>query len=374
MENRKLKLLFLTNVPSPYRVDFFNALGQQCDLTVLYQKESSSERDRKWTAEAAKTFRQVYLKGASTSVDKAFCPGVIGWLNKSYDAIVICGNTSPTEMLAIEWCRLRGLPYCIEADGGFAKSGGGLKERLKAHFIGGAGLYLSTCEALDNYFRHYGAPGSRIVRYRFSSLTQADILPQPVSKGEKNELRRELGIREQRVMLSVGQFIPRKGFDVLLQAVNGMDKNLGIYIVGGKPTEEYLSFARENDLTNVHFVGFQTRDELRRYYLAADAFVLPTREDIWGLVVNEAMACGLPVITTNRCNAGLELITSGENGFVVGVEDVHALAAAIAVVMEHPDVLGAKALETIRPYTVENMALDHIHILGQFCFGTDPLE
>ena len=62
--------------------------------------------------------------------------------------------------------------------------------------------------------------------------------------------------------------------------------------------------ARENDLTNVHFVGFKTKEQLEDYYRAADLFVLPTREDIWGLVVAEAMAYGLGVITTNRCNAG----------------------------------------------------------------------
>ena len=374
MENRKMKLLFLTNVPSPYRVDFFNAVGQQCELTVLYPKESSSERDRKWTAEAAKTFRQVYLKGSSTAVDKAFCPGVIRWLHSGWDAIVICGNTSPTEMLAIEWCRLRRLPYCIEADGAFAKSGRGLKERLKTHFIGGAGLYLSTCQQLDQYFCRYGADGERIVRYHFSSLRASDILAEPVTEAEKTALRQQLDIREKQMLLSVGQFIPRKGFDVLLEAVNGMDKNIGIYIVGGKPTEEYLRYARENDLTNVHFVGFQTRDELKTYYMAADAFVLPTREDIWGLVVNEAMAYGLPVVTTDRCNAGLELLTSGENGYVVPVEDSHALAGAIAAMLENSRALGANALETIRAYTVEAMAGDHITLLERFCSGRASVE
>ena len=145
-----------------------------------------------------------------------------------------------------------------------------------------------------------------------------------------------------------------------------MDKRIGIYIIGGTPTEEYLTFARENDLTSVHFVPFQEKESLKRYYIAADAFVLPTREDIWGLVVNEAMAFGLGVVTTDRCNAGLELIQNGKNGFLVPTEDVHALREAILECLVESRALGQAALETIRPYTVQNMAADHMTYLTEF--------
>ena len=366
MEQTRLRILFLANVPSPYRVEFFNVLGRECDLTVLYQLHSSAERDKKWTAQADTCYAQVYLKGRATSVDKALCPGVIPWLQKDWDAIVISGNTSPTELLAIAWCKLRGIPYCLEADGAFPGSGRGLKELIKTQAVRGAAMYLSTCRELDKYYLHYGAEAQRIRRYRFSSLGETDILPQCPSREEKNAIRGELGIQEEKVLLSIGQFIPRKGIDLLLQAANGMDKRIGIYIIGGTPTEEYLTFARENDLTSVHFVPFQEKEALKRYYIAADAFVLPTREDIWGLVVNEAMAFGLGVVTTDRCNAGLELIQNGKNGFLVPTEDVHALREAILACLVDSRALGQAALETIRPYTVQTMAADHITHLTEF--------
>lgn len=69
---------------------------------------------------------------------------------------------------------------------------------------------------------------------------------------------------------------------------------------------------KENNLTQIHFEGFKTKEELAMYFKAADIFVHPTREDIWGLVINESMAYGLPVITTNKCVAGMELITNKE--------------------------------------------------------------
>ena len=131
-----MRILFLANVPSPYRVAFFNTLSRSCRLTVLYQLHASAERDEKWTAAQEGDYETVFLKGKATDVDKALCPGIISWLEKGWDAIVICGNSSPTELLAISWCKLRRIPYCLEGDGAFAKSGNGLKERIKARASG----------------------------------------------------------------------------------------------------------------------------------------------------------------------------------------------------------------------------------------------
>lgn len=365
MNEPKRKILFLSNIPSPYRVAFFNSLGARCDLTVLYQLRASSERDEKWTAQANGSFRQVFLPGKKTDVDKALCPGVISWLEKPWDAIIIHGNSSPTELLAIAFCKIRRIPYILEGDGAFVGTGSGIREGIKRLAIAGAARYFSTCRELDNYYIHYGAAPERIRRYRFSSLTEEDILPRCPTPEEKNSLRRKLGIREGRMVLTIGQFIHRKGIDLLLEAATGLDPAVGVYIIGGTPTEDYLRFVREQGLRQVHFVPFQEKEALREYYRAADLFVLPTREDIWGLVVNEAMACGLGVITTTRCNAGLELLSQGENGFLVEVEDVSALGTAIQEALPRAETLGAKALETIRPYTVTTMAEDHIRLLEE---------
>ena len=121
-DSQKMRILFLANVPSPYRVAFFNTLSRSCRLTVLYQLHASAERDEKWTAAQEGDYETVFLKGKATDVDKALCPGIISWLEKGWDAIVICGNSSPTELLAISWCKLRRIPYCLEGDGAFAKS------------------------------------------------------------------------------------------------------------------------------------------------------------------------------------------------------------------------------------------------------------
>ena len=82
-------------------------------------------------------------------------------------------------------------------------------------------------------------------------------------------------------------------------------------------------------LKNINFLEFEKKEVLYKYYKAADLFILPTREDIWGLVINEAMAHGLPVITTKKCVAGMELVIKGVNGEIVEVEDFTEMRLAI---------------------------------------------
>lgn len=156
-----------------------------------------------------------------------------------------------------------------------------------------------------------------------------------------------------------------KGFDILLRVAMHLSDDYDIYIVGDEPTQDYLNIIHDNSIKNVHFVGFKTKEELKFYYMAADVFVLPTREDIWGLVINEAMAFGLPVITTDRCNAGLELIRNGINGYLIMSESEDELRKAIIKAAKETENLGKNALNIIRSYTIENMVDDHIRILKE---------
>jgi glycosyltransferase involved in cell wall biosynthesis len=213
---------------------------------------------------------------------------------------------------------------------------------------------------------HYGANREKIYEYPFSSIQEKDIVTQRISSEEKRNLRQKLDISEEKVLISVGQFIHRKGFDVLLKSAAKLEDDIGIYIVGGKPTEEYLKLRSDLGLSNVHFVGFMKKEKLAHVYRAADLFVLPTREDIWGLVINEAMAYGLPVITTDRCVAGLELVEDGVNGYIIPVEDEKALAEKIeACFASDYHAMGEKSLEKVRPYTIENMVRAHLKIFEE---------
>lgn len=360
------RVLFLTNYPSPYRVGFFDQLGKDMDVTVLFsdRKENQTHREQRWFVESQGTFRWVQLeKQVLRMGDESLCLDVTGWLKQPWDQIVICGYSSPTMVLAMVWLRAHGKSFWMEIDGGLIRENSGIKYRIKKLLVSAPNAWLSTGTYPTQYLTHYGARQEDVAVYPFTSLYARDILPRIPSPEEKAALRRELDLEEGNLILSVGRFDYGKGFDVLLRAAAKLKEKANIYIVGGEPTEEYLTQVQTLGLTNVRFLGFQPKEQLAKYYRAADLFVLPTRSDVWGLVINEAMACGLPVVTTDWCVAGLELIQNGVNGYIVPVDDDTALADRLdAALRADCRVLGQAALETIRPFTIENMAKAHIEI------------
>lgn len=362
------RVLFVTNYAAPYRVHFFDALGKTMDVTVLFSDpvEEISHRNKEWFEKGEGGFTGIQLKKRVASLkEENLCLDVLDWLKKPYDVIVISGYASPTAMLAMAYLKLRRIPFFMEVDGGLIRRDSRLKFFVKKFLVTLANQWISTGEQTTRFLVHYGAKPERILEYPFSSLYEKDILDAVPSTDEKERLRRELGISEEKVVLSVGQFIHRKGYDVLLRSAAGLEPGIGIYIIGGEPTDEYIRLCQELDLTNVHFLGFTKKDRLVQYYRASDVFVLPTREDIWGLVINEAMAYGLPIITTDRCVAGLELVEDGVNGFIVPVEDHDSLSCRMNELLSMDlQKMGAESLEKVRPYTIENMVTAHVKIFA----------
>ena len=363
------RVLFLTSYASPSRVRFFDELAKDAEVTVLVcqQRKDTAHRDAKWFEKGQGRFHGVQLKKTLGSGRKTLCLSVCKWLKREYDAIIVCGYSSPTMILAMLWMRLKGIPFTMEIDGGLVRAENRLKYAFKRFLVRLPNRWLSTGKVPTRFLVHYGADPAQITEYPFSSLSEQDILSAPVEPEEKQTLRADLKIPEKHMVLSIGQFIHRKGFDVLLKAAQSLDADTGIYIVGGEATEEYLTMRRELGLEErVHFLGFKPREELANYYRAADVFVLPTREDIWGLVINEAMAYGLPIVTTDRCVAGVELVENGVNGYIVPVEDEKTLADSLTRVLSGDTAaMGRASLEKIRGYTIENMAKAHVAFLQE---------
>lgn len=363
------KILFLTTYPAPYRVEFFDELGKMAEVTVLFsdRKENQSHRSRDWFIEGMGGFRSIQLENCVFSRNgRHLCLDVLKWLKQPWDEIILCGYSCPTVMLSMLYLRLHRIPFWMEVDGGLIRQDAGLKYAFKKMLVSAPSGWLSSGKATTQYLVHYGAKQEAVREYPFSSLHEEDMLEKPLSPEQKRAIKKALGFEGQTIILTIGQFIHRKGFDVLLQAAAQLKKQAQIHIVGGQPTQEYMDMCQELGLTNIFFDGFMKKDLLMEYYKAADLFVLPTREDIWGLVINEAMAYGLPVITTDRCVAGLDLVEDGVNGYIVPVEDALILAEKMDLVLSgNPEEMGAHSLEKIRPYTIENMAKIHMEVFGK---------
>lgn len=280
--------------------------------------------------------------------------------------MVISGYSTPTVMLAIIYCKIFKLPYILSIDGGRNKKEKKIAFLVKYFFIKGAKAYLCPGEESKKCLVEHGAEQEKIYIYPFTSLSCKDIDEAVVDKAEKIKLKEQLGISEKFILIAIGQFIRRKGFDTLLKAIDTKESDLGVYIIGdSEPTNEYVDIIRKKNLKNIHFVEFQKKDVLNKYYHAADIFVLPTREDIWGLVINEAMAKGLPVITTYECVAGCELIEPGINGWLIHCEDVDMLSKKIKNLVHNQELrvyMSHNNLVKIQKYTLERMADIHFQI------------
>ncbi len=362
-----MKVLFLTNIPSPYRVDFFNELGKYCELTVLYEREKADDRD--WSSDKNINYQAIYLKGIKKGNDTALCFSVIKYLIKQYNYIIIGGYSTPTGMLAIEFLRMLRKKYVLNCDGGFIRfNEKKINYNIKKHFISNAKFYLSTGKTCSEYLEYYGAKKENIYVYPFTSLYKNEIIDNILTENEKNKLKEELNISNNKNVICVSQMIHRKGIDILLKAASLVSEDINFYIIGGEPTSEYTDLIKELNLKNIKFIKFMNKDKLYKYYQATNLFVLPTREDIWGLVINEAMANGLPIITTKNCVAGIELVK--ENGYIIESEDYKDLAKKIDTILASEDILNKfskVSLKNISDYNIENMA----KIIYSILYGED---
>ena len=377
-----MKVLFLTNIPSPYRIDFFNEWGKRCDLTVWF--EAPSESNRSWEiAGLGRHFRCKFLKGRTFGLDKHLNLSIVRELQaEPFDVYILGCYSSPTEMIAIHWLKLRGKPFVLNSDGGFPGRDRWLRRKLKTYLIGSAGLWLSSGSQCTRYLRHYGADASRIREYPLASTVLSEQDLQPLSARERAILKRKDNLQEV-VVLAVGQFVPRKGFDLLLRAFARLrrerrDMAVSLLLVGGGPDRAlYESIIREEGIRHVTIRNFMQRDDLLPYWKIADLFVLPTRYDVWGLVVNEAAAFGLPIVTTEMAGAAADLVREGENGFVVKPDDEEALARRIGQLAQDRALrerCGRRSRELAALYAMDRMVERHQQILQAWQDGGEGVS
>jgi glycosyltransferase involved in cell wall biosynthesis len=155
------------------------------------------------------------------------------------------------------------------------------------------------------------------------------------------KLRIDLGISaDETVFLFSAKFIDRKRPMDLISAAAKCRTTGKIHVIlvgDGALMETCRNEIALKKLTNVHLVGFKNQSELPTFYAAADVLVLPSEYETWGLVVNEAMACGLPCIVSDMCGAAVDMILEGKTGFTYPMGDVQQLAELMMFMAENKE-------------------------------------
>ena len=96
-----------------------------------------------------------------------------------------------------------------------------------------------------------------------------------------------------------------------------------------------IYYLKKNNLNNVSIIGFQNQKQLREYYLISDVLILPSEYETWGLVINEAMASGMPVISTNQCGGTVDLVKNNNTGFSYDKNDSKTLFNRLNILLKN---------------------------------------
>lgn len=360
------KVLFTTNLPSPYRVDFFNELSKYVDLTVFFFWEKG-EDNRPWNF-SPHNYRFKYKILKEVKVKKfRYNPSLFNEFKKEeFDFIIIGGYSLISEMLLIYFCSKNKLLFAINSDGGFVNYRNFIIEAIKHKLISSGNYWLSSGKKCTETLLHYGAIEENICEYKFSSMRKDDILKAPQAKVQKESQKKALSINPNtKVVLTVGQYIHRKGIDIVIECAEKLhDRNYTFITIGQGPlNEEYQKNIQVKGLSNIMMLDYMDRKELKEYLKAADLFLLPTREDVWGLVINEAIAFGIPVIASEHAGAAHELIDG--NGFMTSL-NVDEITHRICEVLENDELaysFSQVSLKIAECYNIEEMVRVHQELI-----------
>ena len=360
----KKSVLILTTILAPYRVELFVLISKEINLTVCYEQASDKTRSSEWFLDKKDAFKSVFLKGWNLP---SFIPRLSFFneiVNNNPELVVFYEFSTLTAQLAILYCIINRIKYSINCDGAFIENKRSCKDWFKKYSIKHSSLNLANGESARKYFLHYGAKDSTIEPIYFTSLFKKDIIEKPISSEEKLSLKLRLGFKDKPLFIIVGRFIGLKRVEDVLNIWQEYDKWAQLAVIGnGILKDTYLHLINQNKYNNVRIVEHMSKLALKEYYCAANALIFPSSKDVWGLVVNEALAVGLPVITSDKANAGAELVKNHFNGFVYQCSNYEALKESMTCVnmcAVNSTEMAQNCINSIKLYTYENNSEAHV--------------
>lgn len=310
-----MKVALVANIAAPYRLPTWEALAKRVErLDVILCAQS--EGDRIWDLREIGrwSFGVQVLPGWSGFVAGRdwpihWNPGILKALRRLNSThIIVVGYQTPTYIAAILYARLHKIPLTFwwGSHALSSRSRGGVIAFVRRRILKLADSFVTYGTWATEYLRRVGIPDDRIA----TGFNTVDVkrFGELVDGFRANEGE---GSRRQVRFLYVGQFIERKGVRELLQAFRALPREkTRLTLVGyGSQEDELKQFVSDNALSNVAFAGAtKTIEETARHYAGSDVLVLASHLEVWGLVVNEALASGLYVLVSSRAGASFDMI------------------------------------------------------------------
>ena len=376
------KLVIVTEIIAPYRIPIFNALAQrpEVDLRVVFLSENDPTL-RQWLVYKDEIrFRYDVLPSWRQRLGRynlLLNRGVHSTLNRIDPDVVLCGGYNYlASWSAAYWAREHRVPFLLWTESTLfdRRRGYPLVEFMKKRFLNLCSAFVVPGRSSLNYLKDLGVAERRIITAPnavdtalFSQLAQA-------ARRDESQVRARHRL-PWRYFLYVGRLVKAKGVFDLLDAYSRLKAEIrsaiGLVFVGiGSDYAALVDRASKIAPGQIHVPGFVHRDELAAFYALADGLIFPTHSDPWGLVVNEAMACGLPVIATSVAGCVLDLVQDGWNGFVVPPRDPARLAAAmenLAPDSRRRTEMGRNSRERIEAYSPASWAQGMLEAVNSAC-------
>lgn len=334
-ENNDLRVLVLHNTLSPYRVPLFQALSKSRGYQFKFLFSSRQIDEHKWQFGQDLGFNYDILptKQMRTKQGTLYFLKDMRMLAKQCDLVVLSDHLNIPELALQSYASLKRLPKLrwLELTKGSLADMPKVKIILKALLnrisdgilVPGTAAkeyVLGTTHREDNiYFCN------NVVRNE--SFAKARAVPQE----QKNALKKKFRLTGP-VIAYFGQFIERKGLRTLMEALELVDRKyqFSLLLVGeGQLKEELLNKLTKMKRCLFYFAGYIDPSDLSLYYALSDLTVLPSHLDIWGMVVNESIAAGVPVICSTGVGAARDLIQPGKSGLIFEKGNVRELASAL---------------------------------------------
>jgi len=367
----KRRIVILTEIIAPYRIPVFNALAARGDVDahVIFFSENDPSL-RQWQVYKNEIrFSYEVLPGWRRRLGKYNL--LLNWRVRSAlrraspDAIVCGGYSYLASWQAAMWARRHAVPLLLwsESTGQDIRRRHAPVEFMKKRFLRLCRASVAAGKTSREYLVALGAPPQSIfiapdaVDVHFYSTLAAKAR-------EQADKIRALHSLPSRYFLCVGRLVREKGVLDLLSAYAALDEyirsQIGLVFAGDGPARSDLEQRAAHVGSGVvKLVGWVHREQIPDIYALAEALVFPTHSDTWGLVVNEAMACDLPIIVSSVAGCVPDLVEHGWNGLLVPPSDARALAHAMATVFRQPDLasrMRTHSRERIQAYLPEDCA------------------
>lgn len=325
-----MNIAIITSIKAPYRSLQIEEIckNKEISMTVYYTKKGKEDRD--WESKDSTKFKEVFLEEINF-FDR------FGTLNKglieivkSNEIIVLGGYEKPTYMLLSILCRLYKKKYIIIYDGiscnRLTEKEHVLKKHVKNLMIKYSSAIWGNGVVSKRYFSEvFNYPKEKIYN-QYLTIDGKKIKQLGNEKNRiKQELRQKYSIgNNEKILLYSGRLIELKNIESVIKALSlSQDRDITLVIAGGGKEEKKLVKMAKELGVKIIITGFINNQELLfKHYFMADVFILPSKSEAWGLVVNEAMFAGLPILVSNICGCSLDLVKAGVNGYLIDPYDI----------------------------------------------------